>query len=140
MSVYKDEQEFKLDVKITKTTDKGLVSGWANISKMADGSYPLDWQGDIIEPGVLEEAAINFMKDYRGSGEMHRGDSKGIVVESIMLTKDKQSAIGIPAGFVPEGWFITVLIQDPDVRQKVKNGTYRMFSIQGRSQRRKVDL
>ncbi len=139
MGVYKEDKPLRFDIKIAKATDKGLVSGWANISKKADGSYPLDWQGDVIEPDVLEDAAINFMRDYRGSGEMHQGDSVGIVVESIMLTKEKQAAIGIPSGFVPEGWFITVLVQDAEVRQKIKSGTYRMFSIQGRSRRRKID-
>ncbi len=138
MSVYKGDQPVIYKVKITKSDDKGLISGWANISKMADGTYPLDWQGDTIEPEVLETASINFMKDYRESGVMHKGVSQGVVVESIMLTKAKQAAIGIPPGYVPEGWFITVFVEDEGLRAKVKNGTYKMFSIQGRSKRSQV--
>jgi hypothetical protein len=75
------------------------------------------------------------MLDYRGSGEMHKGVSKGTVVESLVLTKEKQQAIGIPEGCVPEGWFITVKVHDKEVFEKVKNGTYRMFSIQGTAKR-----
>lgn len=117
---------------------EGLVSGWANVALDKDGNAPLDWQDDIIEPEMLEKAAITFMQDYRGSGEMHKGNSKGTVVESIVFTKEKQAAIGIPEGIVPEGWFITVKVHDPEVFEKVKNGTYRMFSIQGTAKRIKL--
>lgn len=121
---------------ITKAReDECLVSGWANVAVNADGSLPLDWAGDIIRPEVLEKAAINFMLEYRGSGVMHQGDEQGIVVESIMLTKEKQAAIGIPDGTVPEGWFITVKVTNPDVFKAVKEGKYKMFSIQGHAKR-----
>ena len=132
-SVYLDD--FKLNVSIEKTTDQGLVSGWANVAVNADGTIPLDWQGDIIRPEVLEKAAIDFMLNYRESGEMHQGPSVGVVVESIVFTKDKQAALGIPEGVVPEGWFITVKIEDSNVFEKVKSGKYRMFSIQGHGNR-----
>ena len=115
-----------------------LVSGWANVSVNADGSIPLDWQDDVIAPEVLEKAAVNFMLDYRGSGVMHDGDAVGTVVESIVFTKEKQQAIGIPEGTVPQGWFITVKVHDADVFAKVKDGTYKMFSIQGTCRRTKI--
>lgn len=138
-SIYKAENfDISVDFKITKSTDEGLVSGWANIAVQSDGSLPLDWQDDIIRPEVLEKAAINFMADYRSSGVMHEGEMKGIVVESIVFTKAKQEAIGIPEGKVPEGWFITVKVLDPSVFELVKNGWYRMFSIQGSAKRIKL--
>lgn len=123
---------------ITKAKeDECLVSGWANVAVNADGSLPLDWQDDIIMPDMLEKAAINFMLEYRDSGVMHQGGSQGVVVESIVFTKEKQQAIGIPEGTVPEGWFITAKVT-PEVFKKVKDGTYRMFSIQGNAKRVKV--
>ena len=118
--------------------DERLVSGWASVALDQDGHAPLDWQDDIIAPDVLEKAAMQFMLDYRSSGEMHKGTSKGTVVESIVFTKEKQAAIGIPEGTVPEGWFITVKVHDPEVFAKVKEGTYRMFSIQGHAKRVKM--
>lgn len=132
------EQEFTVTLDIFKAkddNDQHLVSGWANIAINADGSRPLDWQGDIIEPAELEKAAIEFMMDYRESGVNHQGDAKGVVVESVVMTKDKQAAMGIPEGTVPEGWFITVKVLDDEVFQKVKSGEYRMFSIQGTAER-----
>ena len=112
-----------------------LVSGWANVSINANGSVPLDWQDDIIAPETLEKAAINFMLDYRESGVMHKGDAVGTVVESIVFTKEKQEVLGIPEGTVPIGWFITVKVHDPEVFAKVKDGIYKMFSIQGTCRR-----
>lgn len=126
---------FSLDVAITKTNDQGLVSGWASVAVNADGTLPLDWQGDIIRPEELERAAINFMCEYRASGVEHQGPSVGTVVESIVLTTEKQAAIGIPEGYVPQGWFITVKVHDPAVFERVKSGQYKMFSIQGKAKR-----
>lgn len=138
MSVYKDT-EVALNFDIAKAKeDECLVSGWANVAVNADGSIPLDWQGDIIRPEVLEKAAINFMMDYRGSGVMHQGTSQGVVVESIVFTKEKQAILGIPEGCLPEGWFITVKVTNPDVFKAVKEGKYRMFSIQGNAKRVKL--
>lgn len=141
-SVYKEDQ-IGIRFDITKGADvaleHGLVSGWANVSVNADGSLPLDWQDDVIAPQDLEMAAVNFMADYRNSGVMHMGGTEGIVVESIVFTKEKQIAIGIPEGTVPMGWFITVQL-DPnsEVAQGVKSGKYRMFSIQGNAKRIKL--
>lgn len=124
--------DFHVELAKSKTSDdKQLVSGWASVSVNADGSLPLDWEDDTIPPSVLEKAAMDFMMDYRDSGVAHDGGSVGTVVESMVFTKEKQEAIGIPEGTVPEGWFITVKINDKDVYAKVKDGTYKMFSIQG---------
>ncbi len=112
-----------------------LVSGWANVSVNANGSVPLDWQDDVIPPETLEKAAINFMMDYRDSGVMHQGGAVGTVVESIVFTKEKQEALGIPEGILPIGWFITVKVHDAETFAKVKDGTYKMFSIQGTCRR-----
>ena len=141
MSIYKDDEQrnIGLTFNIAKSYEpEQLVSGWANVAVNADGSIPLDWQDDVIPPAVLEKAAIDFMLNYRESGEMHRGTSQGTVVESITFTKEKQLAIGIPSGYVPEGWFITVKIHSPELYKQVVEGKYRMFSIQGSAQRIKI--
>lgn len=136
-----DERFVEVDINFEFSKSKEeekLVSGWASVSVNADGSIPLDWEDDIIMPETLEKAAINFMLDYRQSGVMHDGGAVGTVVESIVFTKEKQAAIGIPDGTVPLGWFITVKVHDDETFAKVKNGTYKMFSIQGKCTRVKL--
>jgi hypothetical protein len=133
------EQPINISAEVFKANKfEKLVSGWANIAKNADGSLPLDWDGDVITAEVLEKAAIDFMLEYRESGEMHKEKAIGTVVESIVFTKQKMEAMGIPEGTVPEGWFITVKIHDDDVFKKVVDGKYKMFSIQGKAKRLKV--
>ena len=142
MGVYKvkdNEVPLSMSFDVTKSReDLGLVSGWANVSVNANGSLPMDWQDDVIPVDVLERTAIEFMKDFRKSGVEHKGVSQGVVVESIVFTKDKQQALGIPDGTVPEGWFITVQVTNPDVFKSVKEGKYRMFSIQGKAKKIKL--
>lgn len=145
--VYLQEADVSKDItcdvdvlfKISKSVaDEGLVSGWASVAVNADGSLPLDWQDDVISPQTLEKAAIGFMLDYRDSGIMHIGSSVGTVVESIVFTKEKQACLDIPEGILPEGWFITVKVHSPQIFEGVKNGTYKMFSIQGHAKRVKL--
>ena len=58
--------------------------------------------------------------------------------KEVSFTKEQQACIGIPEGTVPEGWFITVKVTDPEVFAKVKDGTFKMFSIQGNAKRVKL--
>lgn len=122
---------------IAKSCDHGqLVFGWASVAKDKDGKHPLDWQGDLIEPEDLERAVYKFNTDFRESNEMHRpGTVNGHLVESVMFTKEKMAAMGIPEGTVPEGWWVGFHIEDPVAYQKVKSGIYKMFSIEGHAKR-----
>jgi hypothetical protein len=118
--------------------DQHLVFGWANVSIDADGDIPLDWQGDITSPQVLEKAAYKFVLKNKGTGEMHKGESVGYLIESVMMTKQKMEAMGIPEGVVPEGWWTGFYVPDDEVVAKIKDGTYKMFSIQGKAKKLKV--
>lgn len=135
-SVYIDDEG---DVDVVKMkNDEQLVFGWANVSLKADGDVPLDWQGDVTAPKVLEKAAYEFVLKYRTTGEMHQGDVKGYLVESVMFTKEKMASMGIPEGVLPEAWWVGFYIPDEEVFAKVKSGEYKMFSIQGKAKRLKV--
>ncbi len=126
--------------KIAKSDDgKRLVFGWANVSMGADGELIEDWQGDIIEPEELENAAYEYVRLYRDGGEMHERGGVAVLIESVVFTEEKTQAMGIPAGTVPVGWWIGFKVLDDDVWEKVKDGTYSMFSIEGEAERVKVE-
>lgn len=113
---------------------QGLVYGWASVV-VKDGETVVDRQGDIIEPEVLEAAAVDFMLNHRAAGEMHEGGPVGQIVESMVVTPEKLEAMGVPneiAQAVPTGFWIGVKL-DPDGETfaKVKSGELSMFSIQG---------
>lgn len=127
---------------IYKTNDeKRLVFGWASISIKVDGEQLEDRQHDMIDPEDLEEAAYEYVLNFRDTGEEHIPTmrKKGKLVESCVLTAEKQKAMGIPAGILPVGWWIGFKIYDDDAWERVKNGTYRMFSIEGKASRVPVE-
>jgi hypothetical protein len=112
--------------------DLQMVFGYANVAVQEDGSWPIDWEGDVIPTDVLEAAAYNFVLKHGLLNQMHQWDTEcGWLIESMVFTKEKMAALGIPEGTVPEAWFVGFYIPDPVVFAKVKNGEYNMFSIEG---------
>jgi len=119
---------------ITKSCDeKKQVFGWASIAKDADGNAVVDFQDDVIEPEELEQAVYKFVNFYGDMGENHDPVKKfkGKIIESVVFTKDKQSALGIADGVVPEGWWVGFQVNDDTAWAEVKKGNYLMFSIEG---------
>lgn len=126
--------------KVIKSNDeKMLAFGWASVSMSVDGELIEDWQKDIIEPEDLEKAAYEFVELYREGGEMHERGGAAILIESVVFTEEKMQAMEIPAGTLPIGWWIGFKVLDEDVWEKVKDGTYSMFSIEGEAQRVEVE-
>ncbi len=122
--------------KIMKSEDDRMLAfGWANVSIRADGEVIEDYQKDIVEPEELESAAYQFVELYREGGEMHERGGAAVLVESIVFTEEKMQAMGIPAGVLPVGWWLGFKVTDKAVWEKVKDGTYSMFSIEGTAER-----
>lgn len=125
--------------KIAKSIeDKRIAFGWASIAKDEAGNDLVDLSDDIIEPDTLENAAYEFVKLYREGGEMHERGGCATLVESIVFTPEKMSAMGIPEGTLPTGWWIGFHVTDDEVWSKVKSGEYPMFSIEGEAVREPV--
>lgn len=125
--------------KIQKSDDdKMLAFGWANVAITSGGKQVEDYHEDMIDPEELEQAAYSFVEFYREGGEMHERGGCAVLVESVIFTKEKMSAIGITEGTLPEGWWIGFKVTDTDVWDKVKDGTYPMFSIEGEAVREEI--
>ncbi len=136
-----DDMNFKLTADITKMDeDQHLAFGWASIAT-ENGEPLLDLQGDMLTDAELEKAAYNYVLDSRTGGEMHLRYNEapkevGRLVESIVLTADKQKALGIDLG--KTGWWVGFKIADDAVWKKVKDGTYKAFSIHGHGIRERM--
>lgn len=120
--------------------EQRLVFGWASIADRADGQPVVDWQEDIVGIDELEHAAYEFVQFYREGSDMHLrgGHDIATLIESMVLTPDKIRALHIPEGALPSGWWVGFRVTDDDVWAKVKDGTYRMFSIEGTARRQQV--
>ncbi len=86
----------------------------------------------------LERAAYLYVAEFGTAGEMHERGGVGRLIESVVFTKEKAAAMGIPPEVLPEGWWVGFRIDDAEVWEKVKNGTYAMFSIEGTAVRETV--
>lgn len=131
---FEDGKEFI----ITKSDeDQRLVFGWACISERRNGEEICDLQGDMVTPEELEKAAYEYVLNWHTGGEEHDPflQNKCRMVESVVFTKEKLNAMGIPEGIVPLGWWIGFKVDDERTWQLVKNGTYQMFSIAGKGKR-----
>lgn len=117
--------------------EKRLVFGWASVSLSVAGEPIQDSQQDIIDPEDLEAAAYEYVLYFRDGGEEHAPDlrQKARLIESCVFTQEKQRAIGIPPGILPVGWWIGFHVDDDAAWEKIKDGTYRMFSIEGTASR-----
>jgi hypothetical protein len=109
--------------------EKQLVFGWASVIKDTNDKILLDRQEDFIESeDELEKAAYDYVLKSRDGGEMHIRKGVSTMVESVVLSKEKQLALGIPAGTVPIGWWIGFKVNDDRVWNEVKKGGYcRLF-------------
>lgn len=114
-----------------------LVFGWASIAITKDGETLIDKQGDIIPTAELEDAAYEYVLEFREADEMHSQITKGHLVESVVFTPDKITAMGLPVGLVPTGWWVGFKV-DADTFRKVQDGTLSMFSIEGVAEREAV--
>lgn len=121
--------------------DKRLVFGWASVSVTLDGVPLEDRQSDIIDPDELESAAYEYVLNFRDGGEEHIPSlrKKARLVESCVFTKEKQAALGLPEGALPVGWWIGFYVDDDEAWEKIKNGTYKMFSIEGTATRETIE-
>lgn len=132
MRPFQTEQTVHGRFNIQKSSDdKRLAFGWASISEDESGTALVDLSKDVIDPETLERAAYEFVRLYREGGEMHERGDCAVLVESVVFTKEKMAAMGIPDGILPTGWWIGFYVTDDEVWEKVKSGEYPMFSIEG---------
>lgn len=122
------------DFAIMKSDDeKRLIFGWASVAIRKDGTQVVDHENDMIDPEDLEPAVYDYVLEYRDGGERHNPNlrKKARMVESVIFTKEKMKAMGIPEGTVPEGWWIGFKVDDDAAWDKIKKGIYKAFSIEG---------
>mgnify|MGYP000550347606 CR=1 FL=1 len=113
-----------------KDEEKQYVFGWLRSPLMKMEISWLDRQNDLIDPEELEQTAYTYVEFYREAGEMHERGGAGVLIESIIFTKEKMKTLGIEEGTLPEGWWVGFHITDDEVWAKIKDGTYTMFSIE----------
>ena len=81
-----------------KDEEKQYVFGWAKIAVDENGNQLIDRQNDLIDPEELEQTAYTYVEFYREAGEMHERGGAGVLIESIIFTKEKMKVRCLKAG------------------------------------------
>jgi hypothetical protein len=115
---------------IAKREPDRVVTGWAVLSTLSDGTPLFDLQGDHVLIEDLERVAWDYLEAGGRGGEMHTGAAPSVVVESIVFTPEKIAKLGIPPGTVPTGWLVSQRVP-PEIFARVQLGDRLMFSIEG---------
>lgn len=133
-----------MQINIAKTdTKRKMVFGFFSVNKVGDELVE-DLQGDLIETEELEKAAYDYVLNARIQGEGHERKGVGRLVESVMLTYEKQAAIqkcladqGVEAtiDLGCEGWFGGFKVDSDEVWGAIEKGEYPAFSIGGTGKR-----
>ena len=124
---------------LRKDADQRRVYGWFSVAKDKDGKTLVDRQGDVIEIADLEDAASDFIKEYRQGGLDHTGGAPNRLIASLVFTPEVQAALGIPPGVLPQGWFGAFEINE-NIFAKLAKGELLMFSIEGEAETEDIEV
>lgn len=148
--------------------EKRMAFGMANVFRTAEGDAVVDSHEDTIDTdeaiALIEDAVYRYVLDSRSGDEQHVNYGIARLVESFLANDEKREAlashateVALKAGdtrpeeeihaerleaarlVIPDAWWVGFKIDDPDVWEKVKDGTYSMFSIVGRGRRVPID-
>ncbi|MCY4652243.1 MAG: XkdF-like putative serine protease domain-containing protein [Dehalococcoidia bacterium] len=130
-----------MQVQIVKADSKrGVVPGWAIVC-MKDGKPYYDLQKDYIPEDTMFDASLEFMRDSRVAGEMHKAAGEvqfdvngkkvsGDVLYAFPMTGDVAKSLELETS--QTGLLIGVHMTDKGVLKKFENGEYTGFSIEGK--------
>ena len=90
-----------------KDEEKQYVFGWAKIAVDENGNQLIDRQNDLIDPEELEQTAYTYVEFYREAGEMHERGGAGVLIESIIFTKEKMKTLGIEVRCLKAGGLVS---------------------------------
>ncbi len=131
---FSDKRNFKVI-----SEDKRIVSGFAMMAEKPiyrrddDGKeYYVKFTAESIK-NIAEQFFKNRLNNQTNA--MHQTDKflEGVYVfESFLI--DENRGIKVPKGYddAPEGsWFISMKVENNEVWESVKNGTFKGFSVEG---------
>lgn len=126
-------------VECFKTADdeRRLVYAWASIARKADGSLPVDSQGDVIDTPeaerAWEDAFYDFLPAAGTADDMHTDFGIAKIVGGLVFTPDLAKALNIPDATVPTGALIVVRVprtaRGDALWADIQTGKRRMMSI-----------
>lgn len=126
---FRKRAPFSKRVEIAKVDEEERIAwGWAYAYVDENGQPVVDFSGQIIDAADVRKMAERFTMESRRGAEMHKSHV-GYVMHSIVIDDDVAKALGVSTR--KRGWYIGFKVLDDAAWAKVKDGTYKAFSIGG---------
>lgn len=134
-----DSSDFCSTITIQRSdASKRQIFGWAYQTRTPSGDVIIDLNRGFTDTDILEEGAYDFVLVCRSMGEMHEKEEdgskfvmRGRLIESMMFTRDKCDALGIPQGLLPEGWWVGFYVDDDATWDAIERGELKDLSVAG---------
>ena len=133
-NAFKDEQKFQI-----VSEDKHIISGCAMLADIpifrSDANFG-DYYVAFSKDTIVKIAQKFFKKGYQNNVNLMHDPNQietGVTMFESFIS-DKSRGIAPMKGFedAPEGsWFVSMLVENPEVWAKVKDGSIKGFSIEG---------
>ena len=127
---------------LVKDDSNHCLFGMAYVAKKLDGSQVYDHSGEFVKEENfedLENATYLFNLAYRDADIRHDCVAKGQLVESVVMTKEKQEAMGIPEGVVPLGVWMGYFFEKDEDWNEISKMESPMFSLYGSAIKEEVE-
>lgn len=127
---------------MVKDASNQCLFGWAYARTTKDGEQSIDHSGEFVKAEdfeSLELAVYGYNLASREADTQHDMIAKGYLIESVVFTKEKIKAMGIPEGIVPEAVWMGYFFPDEDVWKQIIEMPNPMFSIYGSAKKEIVE-
>lgn len=122
-----------------------IIGGWFSVFKL-DGDDVYDSDNEVIDIESYRTAFIEFSKEYRDANFDHKGDSRGTLIDNILIDSPEFAKMlvhqitGLPMDEIPVqklGHFGSFQINKLEDFEEAKKGKL-MFSIEGTCTREEI--
>jgi hypothetical protein len=120
-----------------KDESQHILFGWAYVAKTIDGKQVVDHSGEFIKEENIEDLAMAtyaFNLAYRDADLRHSNVDKGILIESVVYTKEKIEAMkksGHLIGDISQGVWMGFYFPEDNDWNEIKKMKKPMFSLYG---------
>lgn len=128
---------------MVKNNSNNCIFGWAYLAVDKDGVQQIDHSGELVKEADFEDmelAVYAYNLAFREADMQHDCIAKGYLVESMVFTKEKIKAMGIPDGILPKAavWLGFHFPDDNDYNEICKMSKP-MFSLYGKATKEVIE-
>jgi len=141
--IEKDELIIKLEPEtMLKSDSNNCLFGWAYLAIDKDGNQQIDHSGEFVKEENFEDlelATYAYNLAFREADTQHDMVAKGYLIESVVFTKEKMKAMGIPEGILPQAVWLGFHFPSDNDYNEICKMSKPMFSLFGKATKEVIE-